>query len=212
MARDENTSGGKVIAPVPLVIRGVPEEDTERGSRVQLVRGSGSGVGVTRTPKHAEVIVPRRGTEEGVVRSGSGAGRRRKAVKKVGGGVQALSPEASGKRGLKQKGTHSVVGGTNHPLSLAILRGGVWTRHAELNTVREEEISGGGVIKLATIVTLDGLDGEAELCGHPSKEVEERGKRIRLRTERKSPRIMRKIINNHKIVLITRNTQNRRCP
>jgi hypothetical protein len=78
--------------------------------------------------------------------------------------------------------------------------------------VREEEVAGGGVIKLATIVTLDGLDGEAELCRHPRKEVEERGKRIRLRTERKSPRIMRKIINNHKIVLITRNTENRRCP
>jgi len=26
----------------------------------------------------------------------------------------------------------------------------------------------GGVIELSTIVTLDGLDGEAELCGHPS--------------------------------------------
>jgi hypothetical protein len=122
-----------------------------------------------------------------VVRSGSGAGRGRKAVKKVGGGVQALSPEASGTRGLKQKGTHGVIGGANHPLSLAILRRGVWTRHAELNTVREEESAGGGVIKLATIVTLDGLDGEAELCRHPRKEVEERGKRIRLRTERKSP-------------------------
>jgi hypothetical protein len=178
MARDENPSGGKVKAPVPLVIRRVPEEDTERGARVQLVRRSGSGVGVTRTPKHAEVIVPRRGTEEGVVRSGSGAGRGRKTVKKVGGGVQALSPKASGKRGLKQKGTHGVIGGANHPLSLAILRRGVWTRHAELNAVREEEIAGGGVIKLATIVTLDGLDGEAELCRHPRKEVKERGKCI----------------------------------
>jgi hypothetical protein len=52
----------KVKASVPLVIRGVPEEDTERGARVQLVRRSGSSVGVTSTPKHAEVIVPRRGT------------------------------------------------------------------------------------------------------------------------------------------------------
>jgi hypothetical protein len=212
MARDENTSGGKVEAPVPLVIRGVPEEDTERGARVQLVRRSGSSVGVTSTPKHAKVIIPRRGTEEGVVRSGSRTGSGRKAVKKVGGGVQALSPEASRKRSLKQESAHGVVCGANHPLGLAILRGGVWARHAELNTVREEEISGGGVIKLATIVTLDGLDGETELSRHPSKEVEERGKRIRLRTKRKSPRIMRKIINNHKIVLITRNTDNRRCP
>jgi hypothetical protein len=35
--------------------------------------------------------------------------------------------------------------------------------------VREEESTGGGVIKLTTIVTLDGLYGEAELCGHPSE-------------------------------------------
>jgi hypothetical protein len=78
--------------------------------------------------------------------------------------------------------------------------------------VREEESPGGGGIKLTTIVTLDGLDGKAELCGHPGEEVKERGKRIRLRTQGKSPRIMRKIINNHKIVLIARNTDNRRCP
>jgi hypothetical protein len=40
-----------------------------------------------------------------------------------------------------------------------------------LDTVREKESTRGGVIKLMTIVTLDGLDGEAELCGHPSEEV-----------------------------------------
>jgi hypothetical protein len=82
----------------------------------------------------------------------------------------------------------------------------------QLNTVREEESTGDGVIKFTTIVTLDGLDGEAELCGHPSEKVKERGKGIRLSTQGKSPRIMRKIINHHKIVLIARNTDNRRCP
>jgi hypothetical protein len=78
--------------------------------------------------------------------------------------------------------------------------------------VREKEGTGGGVIKLTTIVTLDSLNGEAELCGHPSEEVKERGKSDRLRTQRKSPRIMRKIIDHHKIILVTRNTDNRRCP
>jgi hypothetical protein len=111
MARDEDPSGGEVKAPVPLVIRGVSEEDTPSGAGVQLMGGSGSGVGVTRTPKHAEVIVPRRGTEEGVVWRGSWTGGRRKAVEEVGGGVQALNPEASRKRGLKQEGAHGVVGG-----------------------------------------------------------------------------------------------------
>jgi hypothetical protein len=78
--------------------------------------------------------------------------------------------------------------------------------------VREEESPGGGVIKLTTIVTLDNLDGKAELCGHPREEVKERGKRIGLCTQGKSPRIMRKIIDNHKTVLIARNTDDRRCP
>jgi hypothetical protein len=194
------------------VIRGVPEEDTESGARVQLVGRSGSGVRVTRTPKDAKVIVPRRGTEEGVVWRRSGTGSGRKTVEEVGGGVQALSPEASRKRGMKQKGAHGVVGGANHPFSLAILGRGIWAKHAQLNTVREKEGTGGGVIKLTTIVTLDGLDGEADLCGHPSEEVKERGESVRLRTQGKSPRIMRKVIDHHKVVLVTRNTDNRRCP
>jgi hypothetical protein len=86
MVRDEYPSGGNVKAPVPLVFRGVPEEDTESGAGVQLVR-SGSGVGVTRTPKDTKVIVPRRGTEKGVVWCMSGTDSGRKTVEEVGGGV-----------------------------------------------------------------------------------------------------------------------------
>jgi hypothetical protein len=97
MARDEDLSGGKLKAPVPLVIRGVPEENTESGAGVQLVGRSGSGVWVTRTPKDAKVIVPRRGTEEGVVWRRSGTDSGRKTIEKVGGGVQALSPEGVGR-------------------------------------------------------------------------------------------------------------------
>jgi hypothetical protein len=87
MVRDEDPTGGKVKAPVPLMIRGVPEEDTESGVRVQLVGRSGSGVGVTRTPEDAKVIVLRRGTEECVVWRRSGTGSGRKTVEEVGGGV-----------------------------------------------------------------------------------------------------------------------------
>jgi hypothetical protein len=87
MARDEDPTGGKVKAPVPLVIWGVPEEDTESGAGVQLVGRSDSGVGETRTPEDAKVIVPRRGTEECVVWRRSGTGSGRKTVEEVGGGV-----------------------------------------------------------------------------------------------------------------------------
>jgi hypothetical protein len=59
-------------------------------------------------------------------------------------------------------------------------------------TPREEEGTRGGVIKLTVIVTLDDLDGEAELSRYLGEKVEKCGERIRLRTQGKRPRIMRK--------------------
>ena len=59
-----------------------------------------------------------------------------------------------------------------------------------MNTPREEERTGGGVVKLTPVVTLDGLNGEAELSGHPGKEVEEGGEGLGLAAQRKSPRVV----------------------
>jgi hypothetical protein len=63
-------------------------------------------------------------------------------------------------------------------LSFAVLSRGIRARHAQLDPVRKKESTGGGVIELTTVVALDILDGEAELSGHPSEEVENRGKSI----------------------------------
>ena len=123
-----------------------------------------------------------------------------------------LSAQKRGGRGLDQKGAHDVVRRANHPLSLAVLGRGIRTRHTQLNTPREEERTGGGVVELTPVVTLDGLNGEAELSGHPGKEVEEGGKGLRLGAQRKSPRLMREIINHHQIVFITRHAEYRRGP
>jgi len=49
-----------------------------------------------------------------------------------------------------------------------------------LNTQREEEETGGGVIELTPVVALDGLNDEAELNGHPGKEVEKGGEGLKL--------------------------------
>jgi hypothetical protein len=70
----------------------------------------------------------------------------------------------------------------NHALSLSVLRRGVQARHVQLDTAREEEDPGCGVIELTAIVALDGLDGEAELSGNLSKKVVERGECLRLGT------------------------------
>ena len=69
----------------------------------------------------------------------------------------------------------------------------------------------GGGVELTPVVTLDGLNGEAELSGHLGKEVKS-GEGLRLGAQRKSPRVMKKIINHHQIVFVTRNTGYRRCP
>jgi len=61
VARDEDPTRGEVKATVPLVIRGVPEEDTLSRTGSQLVGSSGSGVRVTRTPEDTKVIVARGG-------------------------------------------------------------------------------------------------------------------------------------------------------
>ena len=63
-----------------------------------------------------------------------------------------------------------------------------------------------------SLVLLYGLNGEAELSGHLGKEVEQGGKGLRLGAQRKSPRVMREIINHHQIVFITRNAGYKRSP
>ena len=52
--------------------------------------------------------------------------------------------------------------------------------YTQLNTPREKEGTGGGVIELPPVVALDDLNGEAELSGHPGKEVAEGGEGLRL--------------------------------
>jgi hypothetical protein len=96
MVRDEDPARDKVEAPVPLLIRRVPEKDTESRPGSQLVRSGGYGVRVASTPEDSEVIVPR-GTEKRVVWCGSWAGSGRKTVKEIGGSVKTLSPEVSRK-------------------------------------------------------------------------------------------------------------------
>ena len=65
------------------------------------------------------------------------------------------------------------------------------------------------VIELTPVVALDGLNGEAKLGGHPGEEVGERGQRLGLGTQGKSPRIVREIIQHHQIIFITRNGEYR---
>jgi hypothetical protein len=197
MSGDEDPVRGEVKASVPLVVRGVNKKHTTSRAGCQLVRSSGGDVRITCTSEDMKVVVVKRGIEKSVVWSGSRGSRGQKAVEQVGGGVETLSLEAGRQRGLNQKGAHGIVCRANYPLSLVVLGRGIRTRHTQLNTPREEERTGGGVVELTLVVTLDDLNGEAELSGHPGREVEEGGKGLRLGAQRKIPRVMREIINHH---------------
>jgi len=100
VARDENTARREVQTTVPLMLWGVAKEETESGMGGQLMRRSGGRVEVTSAPKHTKVIVAGRGTEKSVVWCGGRGSHGEQEVKEIGGGVEALSPEASGKRDL----------------------------------------------------------------------------------------------------------------
>jgi hypothetical protein len=53
--------------------------------------------------------------------------------------------------------------------------------------VGEEEVTRPGVLELPPVVTLNTPNGATELSGNPSEEVTERGKRVKLQTQVKSP-------------------------
>jgi hypothetical protein len=97
----------------------------------------------------------------------------------------------------------------NHALGLTVLWGCVGTRHQKMDAVREEESASGGVIKLASIIALDALDGAAKLRRHKGKEVGEGGEGVRLLAQRKGPRVVGAVIEDDQVILVTRDTWNR---
>jgi hypothetical protein len=92
MSGYKNPTRGEIVAPVPLMVRGVTKEHTTCRARCELMRSGGSKVRVAGAPEDMKVSVSGRGTEKSVVRSRSRRSGGRKTVKKIGGGVKALRP------------------------------------------------------------------------------------------------------------------------
>jgi hypothetical protein len=59
VTRDDDAVGGEVQAPIPLVVRGVAEEEASSGASRKLIRGSSGSVRVAGTTEHAQVVVGR---------------------------------------------------------------------------------------------------------------------------------------------------------
>jgi hypothetical protein len=74
----------------------------------------------------------------------------------------------------------------NNMFSFTILWRRVRTRHPELCAVRQEEDSGGRVIKLTSIIALNSFDSTAELSRHISKEIGQSSEGVGFKFQEKS--------------------------
>jgi hypothetical protein len=68
MTRDDDAVGAEVQTLIPLVVRGVAEEETASGARRKLVRGGSRSVRVAGTAEHAQVVIGRGCAIQGKVR------------------------------------------------------------------------------------------------------------------------------------------------
>jgi len=126
--------------------------------------------------------------------------------------MEGVSPIDRRNAGLKQKRAHNVVNGAKSAFGFAILLGSVGARHAKDGTMGEEERAGRRVIKLTTVVALDGLHMSVKLGTHVGKKIRNGGKSVGFKAKRKCPSIMRKIINNYEIIFVTGHANNWGCP
>jgi hypothetical protein len=72
MTRDDIEVDEKIEAPIPLVIRGVPEEKTTRGSGDKFVWSDGGGVGIASAPEDPKVLIGGGGAKVSKKRGGMG--------------------------------------------------------------------------------------------------------------------------------------------
>jgi hypothetical protein len=209
MMRDNHVVRRKIKTSIPLVLKGVANEDTPGKAWSELV---GSEVGVVGTSEDPKVRIGGSSAKEGKVERGCRDCFGGKEVEEIGGGVKALNPVAGWERRMEQQGVHDIIGGVNHALDLVILRGGVGARYPKLDVVGEEEGVRGGVVELSSVVALDTTDGATKLHKNIGEEVRESGESVRFEAQRKSLGVMSTIIKNNQVVLITKNTHDRRCP
>ena len=95
--------------------------------------------------------------------------------------MQSFSPITPRKGSLDKQSADDIVDETNDTFGFTILQGCVWARHPELCAIRQEEDPGGRVVKLASVVALNGFDLPAKLIRHISKEIGQSGECVRIK-------------------------------
>jgi hypothetical protein len=103
-----------------------------------------------------------------------------------------VTPVAGRERHLEEEVVDHIGASTNHAFGPTILGKVVGARETQLNVIGEKERTGGMVVDLMAIVTLQGTDRATKLGGYPGEEVCEGGECVRLQPKMKSPKKMGK--------------------
>jgi uncharacterized membrane protein YbjE (DUF340 family) len=88
----------------------------------------------------------------------------------------------------------------------------VWAGHVHSHTTSEKKSVCVSIIKLMTVIALHVLDTVAKMSTNMSKEIGQSQKSVRLKAKRICSRVMGAIIKKNQIILVTRDTKNRRAP
>jgi hypothetical protein len=113
---------------------------------------------------------------------------------------------------MYQECPNSIVQCAKHALSFAVLGGRVGARSAEKDVAASQEDSSGIVEEFRAVICLKTAHRIIELCVSVGYELDNVFVNIRFMAQRKNPTVMGKIINYHKVIFVTRNTQNWRGP
>lgn len=78
--------------------------------------------------------------------------------------------------------------------------------------MREKVETHGAIVEFAAIVTLNATNDRGELCLSVRKEIAKSVEDVGFEPEREGPQIVCEIVENNKVILVTGNTGNGRCP
>lgn len=84
---------------------------------------------------------------------------------------------------------NDIIDGEKHVFGFTVLRQSLGARHTELNVVGVEDSVGDVFVESVTIIALDALNGNVELCGSRGKG----GKCVRFQSQVECPKLMQKI-------------------
>jgi hypothetical protein len=155
----------RIIAAIALGVRRIADEHTRKGARGELMRISGGCTRVAATPKDVEIVVGRWCAEEKVVWCILPAGATRPDVNEKSGGGECIRRKAWWHVGMEQECADAIVEGAEDAFSTAVLLRRVGTREMEDSAMSSEESGNNKVVKLFSVIGLEGMDGSTKLGG-----------------------------------------------